>query len=294
MSLTVNFICRAKDSQLIMSWIKYCNSHLGGLFLSTDRSRHIFQFISRFGWKLKEGRTSEGKLLLKTKKKWKNERKCISFVHHHRALSGSAELWVFLCLSRTCLHTQHSEGCWLTANSNYPEAKGSHLQTGPFIFPWKRKWSLAMILNHPTAAVLQGHQGSPLKNTSAYLHVWEGTVMWSAIETEGQVRWADKRWTEHSLGKRRKRNTRFRVLSDGSRYSLPLQSGSEEFMWLLRWAALKGVTKEMAQGRWERTREGGRGWEEEESPGTEEEGKSIHFSPGGEVWRVRAVLLLRL
>lgn len=106
---------------------------------------------------------------------------------------------MFLCFSRTCLHTQHSEGCWRTANSNCPEAKGSHLQTGSFIFPWKRKWSLAMILNHPPAAVLQGHQGSPVTNTSAYLHVWEGMVMWSAIGTEGQVRWADKRWTEHSL-----------------------------------------------------------------------------------------------
>lgn len=197
--------------------------------------------------------------------------------------------------SRTCLNTLHNEGCWLTANSNCPEAKGSHLQTGSFIFPWKRKWSLAMILNHPPAAVLQGHQGSPVTNTSAYLHVREGTVTWSARGTEGQVRWADKRWTEHSLSPRWKQNTRFIALSYGLCYSLTLQSGSEEFMWMWRRAALKGVTKEMAQGRWERTREGGRGREEEGSPGTEERGKSIHFSPQeGEVWRVRAVLLFAL
>lgn len=117
------------------------------------------------------------------------------FIRFSRTLSVSL-------FSRTCLNTQHSEGCWLTANSNCPEAKGSHLQTGPFIFPWKRKWSLAMILNHPPAAVLQGHQGSPVTNTSAYLHVREGTVTWSARGTEGQVRWADKRWTEHSLSPR--------------------------------------------------------------------------------------------
>lgn len=60
---------------------------------------------------------------------------------------------VFLFFSRTCLCTQSSEGCWLTANSNCPEAIGSHFQTGSFIFPWKRKWSLAVILNHPPAAV---------------------------------------------------------------------------------------------------------------------------------------------
>lgn len=80
------------------------------------------------------------------------------------------------------------------------------------------------------------------------------------------------------LSRRRKRNTRFIALSYGLCYSLTLQSGSEEFMWMWRWAALKGVTKEMAQGRWERTREGGRGGEEGESPGTREEGKSICFS----------------
>lgn len=55
--------------------------------------------------------------------------------------------------SRTRLCTQSTEGCWLTANSNCPEAIGSHFQTGSFIFPWKRKWSLALILNHPPAAV---------------------------------------------------------------------------------------------------------------------------------------------
>lgn len=211
------------------------------------------------------------------------------FIRFSRTLSVSL-------FSRTCLNTLHNEGCWLTANSNCPEAKGSHLQTGSFIFPWKRKWSLAMILNHPPAAVLQGHQGSPVTNTSAYLHVREGTVTWSARGTEGQVRWADKRWTEHSLSPRWKQNTRFIALSYGLCYSLTLQSGSEEFMWMWRRAALKGVTKEMAQGRWERTREGGRGREEEGSPGTEERGKSIHFSPQeGEVWvRVRAVLLFAL
>lgn len=84
-------------------------------------------------------------------------------------------------------------------------------------------------------------------------------VMWSAIGTEGQVRWADKRWTEHSLSRRWKQNSRFTALSYGLCYSLNLQSESEEFMWMRRWAALKGVTKEMAQGRWECTREGGRG-----------------------------------
>lgn len=59
---------------------------------------------------------------------------------------------VFLFFWRTCLCTQSREGCWLTANSNCPEAIGSHFQTGSFIFPWKRKWSLALILNHPPAA----------------------------------------------------------------------------------------------------------------------------------------------
>lgn len=44
---------------------------------------------------------------------------------------------VFLFFSRTCLCTQSSERCWLTANSNCPEAIGSHFQTGSFIFPWK-------------------------------------------------------------------------------------------------------------------------------------------------------------
>lgn len=62
-------------------------------------------------------------------------------------------LRVFLFLSRTCLRTQSGECCWLTANSNCPGAIGSHFQTGSFIFPWKRKWSLALILNHPPAAV---------------------------------------------------------------------------------------------------------------------------------------------
>lgn len=80
------------------------------------------------------------------------------------------------------------------------------------------------------------------------------------------------------LSRRRKRNTRFIALSYGLCYSLTLQSGSEEFMWMWRRAALKGVTKEMAQGRWESTREGGRGGKEEESQGTWEEGKSICFS----------------
>lgn len=47
-------------------------------------------------------------------------------------------------------------------------------------------------------------------------------------------------------------------------------------MW--RRAALKGVTKKMARGRWEHTREGGRGGEEGENPGTDEEGKRIRFS----------------
>lgn len=59
---------------------------------------------------------------------------------------------------------------------------------------------------------------------------------------------------EGVLSRRQKRNTRFIALSYGLCYSLTLQSGSEEFMWMWRWAALKGVTKEMAQGRWECTR----------------------------------------
>lgn len=203
-------------------------------------------------------------------------------------ISASAERWVFLRFSRTCLNTQTSEGCWLTAKSNCPEAKGSHLQRGSFIFPWKRKWSSAVILNHPPAAALQGHQGSPVTNTSDYIHVREATGTRSATGTEGQVRWANKRWKECVLSHRRKRNTRFIALSYGLCYSLTLQSGSEEFMWMWRRAPLKGVTKEMAQGRWERTREGGRGGEEGESPGTQEEGKSIRFSEGQETQSVKS------
>lgn len=156
---------------------------------------HLLQ-VARFPLYVKvwleaeRGQDKWRKTAAKNKKEIEKQTK-MQFVHHHRALSGSAELWVFLCFSRTCLHTQHSEGCWLTANSNCPEAKGSHLQTGSFIFPWKRKWSLAMILNHPPAAVLQGHQGSPVTNTNAHLQVREGTVMWPAIGTEGLVRWVD-------------------------------------------------------------------------------------------------------
>lgn len=52
------------------------------------------------------------------------------------------------------------------------------------------------------------------------------------------------------------------ALSYGLRYRLwfSLQRGSEEFMWMWRWAALKAVTKEEAERRWEhrgRGEEGG-------------------------------------
>lgn len=62
-------------------------------------------------------------------------------------------------LSRTCFCTQSSEGCCLTANSNCPQAIGSHFPAGSFIFQWKRKWSLALILNHPHATAYKVIRG---------------------------------------------------------------------------------------------------------------------------------------
>lgn len=146
---------------------------------------------------------------------------------------------MFLRFSRTCLNTQTSEGCWLTAKSNCQEAKGSHLQTGSFIFPWKRKWSSAVILNHPPPfCSVTRSSGCPVTNTGARQHVREATGTRPATGTEGQVRGAHERWKEgrreRVLSRRRKRNTRFIALSYGLCYSLTLQSGSEEFMWMWR------------------------------------------------------------
>lgn len=133
-----------------------------GLFLAVSCSQHFFFLSLSPGlWeKWKEGRRRGGwgeqeeKQLEETKKEKKKEKENAFNLFTITVLCWFlAECRVFLSFSRTCLCTQRSEGCWLTANSNCPEAKGSHFQTGSFIFPWKRKWSLALILNHPPAAV---------------------------------------------------------------------------------------------------------------------------------------------
>lgn len=47
---------------------------------------------------------------------------------------------VFLCFSRSRIFVHRvARVCWLTVNSNCPKAKGSHFQTGSFIFPQKKK-----------------------------------------------------------------------------------------------------------------------------------------------------------
>ena len=94
--------------------------------------------------------------------------------------------------SRTRLCTQSTEGCWLTANSNCPEAIGSHFQTGSFIFPWKRKWSLALILNHPPAAVYKVIREAPWQtdsHTYMCVHTKDRAAEWSRGRGERRSRW---------------------------------------------------------------------------------------------------------
>lgn len=103
---------------------------------------------------------------------------------------------VFLFFSRTRLCTQSCEGCWLTANSNCPEAIASHFQTGSFIFPWKRKWSLAQILNHPPATVYKviretlwqtdSHTYMFVHTQTEELQDWGGCKVWRSRD-ERQV-----------------------------------------------------------------------------------------------------------
>lgn len=176
---------------------------------------------------------SEGKPLLKTRKNEKKKRKGnLSTITVLDQVQQNVSVSVFL----QDLHSSTATGCRLTANSNCPEAKGSHLHTGSFIFPRKRKWSPAVILNHPPAAALQGHQGSP--GVGGDGHVTSGrdrrTGTVRRRETDGTF--PQPRW---------KRNGRFPalVLVGVPASTFKEEGGTHEDV------APRGVTKETAQAR---------------------------------------------
>lgn len=146
-------------------------STLGGPFSAASCSQHIFFFfLSRFIEKWKEGRGggARGAGAVQTAgkgeeggRKGKKMHLICSPSPRYVGFSRTGYVPSISLFSRTRLCTQSTEGCWLTANSNCPEAIGSHFQTGSFIFPWKRKWSLALILNHPPAAVYKVIREAP-------------------------------------------------------------------------------------------------------------------------------------
>lgn len=97
-----------------------------------------------------------------------------------------AECRVFLSFSRTCLCTQRSEGCWLTANSNCPEAKAATFKQGHSSSHGKGNglWPWSLITPPPPCRSVQGHQGSPVTNTLTYI-----CRHGDRIEIEGAVTW---------------------------------------------------------------------------------------------------------
>lgn len=89
----------------------------------------------------------------------------------------------FLCFSRTHLCTRSSEGQCFTATSNCPQATGSHFQAGSFIFRRKRKWSLALSLNHPHATAYKVIKEGPVRAIQRAVYIHKHAVTWTGVRT---------------------------------------------------------------------------------------------------------------
>lgn len=180
MSSWTNSLCQShmlndSQDQVLIFWM----SNHGGPFLSSPLWSAHFCFLFRFsenqgvgggaGWR---GKKVEKK---RKEKKMKPHLICSPI----SAAGGVSAEWVmcrvFLFFSRTCLCTQSSGDCCFTATSNCPQATGSHFQAGSFIFQQKRKWSLALILNHPHATVYKVIKEA-LYNMYIHKHTRQETV----------------------------------------------------------------------------------------------------------------------
>lgn len=189
------------QDQILILWM----STPGGPFLVASCSQHILVYPGLWrNWKRAGEVGEESKRQTAGKEKKKRKENAFNLFTITVVLVPAE--WVrcqyFSFFSRTCLCTQNSEGCWLTANSNCPEAIGSHFQTGSFIFPWKRKWSLPLILNHPPAAVYKVIRET-LWQTLTHKHVCAHTKTdWVRIRCGHmdrdmrRVTREDKRWRE--------------------------------------------------------------------------------------------------
>lgn len=182
---------------------------------------------------------------------------------------------VFLFFSRTCLCTQSSERCWLTANSNCPEAIGSHFQTGSFIFPWKGNglWPRSLITPLVQRARSSGKpcdkhaRPHACMQTNAETKPPEGRGWGRRSEVSGQDAWRNFSSLRKTLPSSGEIVAAILGQSYGLCYQLwsSVQSGSEEFVWMWCRASLKAVTEEKS---WEKMRvcacvwvESGQKWE---------------------------------